>query len=69
MVYRESHGWEIKDCRFRAQFQGKRASDPLVLGKDIDAISGATISSASAAYATRKALALAEALNARPHAP
>jgi len=62
MVYRESHGEEIADKRFRRQFVGKRASDALVLGKDIDAISGATISSRSAIFAARKALRLAELL-------
>lgn len=65
MVYREPHGEEVREARFRRQFNGKRLSDPLVLGKDIDAISGATISSRSAAYATRKALALAEILHGR----
>jgi Na+-translocating ferredoxin:NAD+ oxidoreductase RnfG subunit len=62
LVYRESHGDEITDRRFRRQFAGKRASDPIVLGKDIDAISGATISSRSATFAARKGLRLAELL-------
>lgn len=57
-VYREPYGKEINERRFRAQFRGKSARDPLRLGKDIDAISGASISSQSAAYAARKALAL-----------
>jgi Na+-translocating ferredoxin:NAD+ oxidoreductase RnfG subunit len=59
MVYREPYGKEINERRFRAQFRGKTARDPLVVGKDIDAISGASISSQSAAYAVRKALAVA----------
>jgi electron transport complex protein RnfG len=66
MVYREPHGDEIRERRFRAQFAGKKLQDPLVVGKDIDAISGATISSASAAYAARKGLALADLLRRRP---
>ena len=65
MVYREPHGDEIRERRFRAQFAGKKLHDPLVVGKDIDAISGATISSASAAYAARKGLALADLLRRR----
>ena len=65
MVYREPHGDEIRERRFRAQFAGKKLQDPLVVGKDIDAISGATISSASAAYAARKGLALADLLRRR----
>jgi hypothetical protein len=62
MVYRETHGDEIRERRFRAQFTGKSLASPLVVGKDIDAITGATISSRSASYAARKALALAEIL-------
>jgi H+/Na+-translocating ferredoxin:NAD+ oxidoreductase subunit G len=65
MVYREPHGDEIRERRFRTQFAGKKLQDPLVVGKDIDAISGATISSASAAYAARKGLALADLLRRR----
>jgi len=65
MVYREPHGDEIRERRFRAQFTGKKLRDPLVVGKDIDAISGATISSNSAAYAARKGLALADLLRRR----
>lgn len=65
MVYREPHGDEIRVKRFRAQFAGKKLQDPLVVGKDIDAISGATISSTSAAYAARKGLALADLLQRR----
>ncbi|HTR53462.1 MAG TPA: FMN-binding protein [Kofleriaceae bacterium] len=66
MVYRESHGEEIADKRFRKQFAGKRAADPIALGKDIDAISGATISSRSATFAARKALRLAELVRYAP---
>jgi Na+-translocating ferredoxin:NAD+ oxidoreductase RnfG subunit len=43
MVYRETHGEEIEDRRFRKQFVGKRVNDPIAIGKNIDAISGATI--------------------------
>jgi len=60
MIYREAHGEEITDKRFRKQFAGKRVADPLALGKDIDAISGATISSRSATFAAKKALQLDE---------
>jgi Na+-translocating ferredoxin:NAD+ oxidoreductase RnfG subunit len=65
MIYREPRGEEIREKRFRAQFSGKKASDPLQLGRDIDAISGATISSRSAAYAAKKALGLASIVAAR----
>jgi thiamine biosynthesis lipoprotein len=42
--YRESHGGEIRREPFRAQFVGKRLSDPLVLSRDVRNIAGATIS-------------------------
>jgi Na+-translocating ferredoxin:NAD+ oxidoreductase RnfG subunit len=63
LVYRETHGDEIEDRRFRKQFVGKALRDPIALGKDIDAISGATISSRSEAFAVRKALALSDVLH------
>ena len=65
MIYRETQGDQIREARFRRQFAGKRLENPIALGKDIDAVSGATISSRSAAYAGRKALALEEILRAR----
>jgi len=67
MVYREPRGEEIQEPRFRRQFKGKRLQDPLAVGQDVDAISGATISARSAAYAARKGLALAEVMRARLH--
>jgi Na+-translocating ferredoxin:NAD+ oxidoreductase RnfG subunit len=65
MVYREPQGEAIQEKRFRRQFVGKRSTDPLILDKDIDAISGATISSRSATYAARKGLLLADVLYRR----
>ena len=65
MVYREPQGEAIQERRFRKQFTGKRLTDPITLGKDIDAISGATISARSATYAARKGLALAQVVRAR----
>jgi Na+-translocating ferredoxin:NAD+ oxidoreductase RnfG subunit len=65
MVYREPQGEAIQEKRFRRQFVGKRVNDPITLDKDIDAISGATISSRSATFAARKGLLLAEVLRGR----
>lgn len=62
MVYRETHGDEIEDARFRKQFVGKSLKDPIALGKDIDAITGATISSRAEAVAVRKTLVLTDLL-------
>lgn len=60
LVYRESQGMEIRSPRFRRQFEGKTLADPLTAGRDVDAISGATLSSRSTAFAVKKALALVD---------
>jgi hypothetical protein len=62
MVYREPRGDEVRDARFRKQFQGKTSHDPLRLNRDIDAVSGATVSSASLAVGVRRATILVEEL-------
>src|SRR5713226_1148654 len=55
MVYREPRGDEVRDARFRRQFEGKTARDAFRLHQDIDAVSGATVSSASLAIGARRA--------------
>lgn len=45
MEYRESYGYEVADLSWRKQFFGKTAADPIKLNKDIQNISGATLSS------------------------
>jgi len=65
LTYREPRGEEIHEPRFRRQFVGKRVEDPISLGRDIDIISGATISCRSTTYAARKALALADIVRHR----
>ena len=62
MVYREPRGDEVRDTRFRKQFEGKTAQDPLRLNRDIDAVSGATVSSASMATGVRRSAILVEEL-------
>lgn len=42
--YRETHGDEVREAGWRGQFTNKSLSDELKLGKDIDNISGATLS-------------------------
>lgn len=44
MDYRESYGYQVRDPRWRMQFAGKSASDPLKLDADIRNIAGATLS-------------------------
>jgi len=44
LEYRETHGWEIRQERWRAQFAGKSGAEPVELNRDIANISGATLS-------------------------
>lgn len=66
MVYREAYGEEVREPRFRQQFQGKTALDPLKPGRDIVAVAGATISSKSMATGSKRALVLIDELVLRP---
>ena len=61
MIYREKIGRGIRKRRFIKQFIGKTKDDPLMVSRDIDGITGATISSWSVATAGKKALLLAHA--------
>ena len=56
LEYRDIFGSEIKRTSFLRQFQGKTSKDPMVVGRDIDAVTGATISSHAAASAVKKSL-------------
>lgn len=66
MVYRERYGDEIRDERFRRQFVGKTAADPLRPGEDVVAVSGATISSRAMALGVRRAALLLDTLVLQP---
>jgi hypothetical protein len=55
--YRESHGDEVRQPRWRAQFVGKTASDAVKLGRDIQNISGATLSCRHLTDGVRRLLA------------
>lgn len=44
LVYRESHGWEVRYPFFTDQFRGMRLDDDQKLSGPIDGISGATLS-------------------------
>ena len=58
MVYREAHGDEIRNPRFSKQFRGKTVHDSMRPNKDIDCVSGATISSRAITLGVRRALVL-----------
>lgn len=56
MVYRESHGSDVRRKRFLYQYLGKGREDPIQINQDITSISGATISVRSMNAQVRKAL-------------
>lgn len=58
MSYVEQRGKPIATKRFLSQFNGKTAKSPITVGKDIDAVSGATISSRASAFAVKKVVVL-----------
>jgi FMN-binding domain len=60
MVYREAYGGEVRDRRFLQQYKGKDLKDPLLPYRDIQNISGATMSVEAIGRGSRKALALLE---------
>jgi electron transport complex protein RnfG len=62
LVYRERYGDEVRDPRFRQQFIGKTAADPLRPGEEVVAVSGATISSRAMAIGVRRCLVLIDEL-------
>lgn len=57
LVYREPYGGEVAYEPWRKQFRGRTTAAPLVVGKDIRNISGATISSHSVTLGVRQTLA------------
>lgn len=65
LTYRETHGWEIRNDRWRSQFTGKTQKDEVALYADISNISGATLSSRHVTDGVRRLLALDGMLNGR----
>ncbi len=60
LSYRESHGGEIRNAKWRAQFDGRRGLDSLNFRTDIKNISGATLSSEHVTQGVRWLVALWE---------
>jgi len=58
LIYRESHGWEVKFPFFTRQFTGLRLGDGNRLDRNIDGISGATLSVNALTRLSRVALFL-----------
>jgi Na+-translocating ferredoxin:NAD+ oxidoreductase RnfG subunit len=65
LAYRESHGDAIKLAAWRAQFTGKRATDPVKVDADIRNISGATLSCRHVTEGVRRLLQIYEKVLAR----
>ncbi len=60
MSYQEQRGQPIARSSFMNQYRGKTSQSPLTVGKDIIAISGATISSRAATFTVKKAIVIYE---------
>jgi len=58
LVYRESYGGEVQYEQFRKQFRGKSRVNDLHVGRGIQGIAGATISSKAIANGAKKVLTL-----------
>jgi Na+-translocating ferredoxin:NAD+ oxidoreductase RnfG subunit len=58
MVYREPKGGEVRMKGFLKQYRGKDIGQPILAGRDITNISGATLSVRAVNRGTKKALAL-----------
>jgi electron transport complex protein RnfG len=56
--YRESHGGQVKSARWQKQFVGKSSASGFKVGRDVDGISGATISVNSISRGISKLCAL-----------
>ena len=56
LIYREDYGRQVGSQRWLKQFIGMKAGEPLSYGKDIDGISGATISAKSMTLAVGQVL-------------
>jgi Na+-transporting NADH:ubiquinone oxidoreductase subunit NqrC len=60
LEYRETHGGQIVNPKWRAQFLGKRHGAPLQFNRDIQNISGATLSCKHVTEGVRRVLAIHE---------
>ena len=56
LKHREQSGKGIVGASFLDQFRGKSATAPWRVGKDVDGVSGATVSSRAVASGTRNCL-------------
>jgi Na+-translocating ferredoxin:NAD+ oxidoreductase RnfG subunit len=66
LVFREARGSEVRTKRFNVQYEGKSASDPVRINKDIINISGATMSVRSMTAGIKRALVLVDEFYLKP---
>ena len=66
LVYREARGSEVRTKRFNVQYEGKTASDPVRLNKDIINITGATMSVRSMTAGIKRVLVLVDEFYLKP---
>ncbi len=57
LEYREAYGGEVRNAHWRAQFNGRQHGDPVTIGRDIQNISGATLSCEHVTDGIRRLLA------------
>jgi Na+-translocating ferredoxin:NAD+ oxidoreductase RnfG subunit len=57
LEYREAYGGEVRNARWRQQFTGRQHGDPVRIGRDIQNISGATMSCEHVTDGIRRLLA------------
>jgi Na+-translocating ferredoxin:NAD+ oxidoreductase RnfG subunit len=69
LEYRESHGGEIRNAHWLAQFAGKRSPQALRFRSDIKNIAGATLSSEHVTAGVRRILSLWQETLRKPGAP
>lgn len=62
LEYRETYGSEIRDAAWRAQFVGRTPASPPFLNRNIENISGATLSSKHVTDGVRRVLVLYDAV-------
>ena len=65
MDYRETVGYQVREDRWRRQFVGKTSRDPVRIDKDIQNISGATLSSSHVTNGVRRVLRTYDVLKSR----
>jgi len=62
LVYRETHGYQVRNPEWRHHFEGKTLSDPFKLEQDIPNIAGATLSCKNVTNGVKRLLALQQVM-------